>query len=236
MLDANDVDDFGTIVRAIELGRVIYANITRFVHYLFSCNISEVLTVFLAIVLGWPLPLAPLQILWLNIVTDIFPAMALALEPSRPGVMRRPPRDPKERLLNRRFGGLIAWQGGLLAAVTLSAFAIGMAWYGTGEGLRHAVTLSFMTLALAQVLHAFSVRSTTQSIFTRRFFGNLWLLAAVTVCVLLQLAAVYVPVLQRALQTVPLTGTEWLLVAALSLLPLVVIEVVKLVDRRSTAT
>src|SRR5690606_5247171 len=98
-------DDFGTIVRAIEQGRIIYANITRFIHYLFSCNISEVLTVFVAIALGWPLPLAPLQILWLNIVTDVFPALALALEPSREGVMRSPPRDPHERLLSRQFGG-----------------------------------------------------------------------------------------------------------------------------------
>src|SRR5690606_13793291 len=114
-------DDFGTIVKAIEQGRVIYANITRFIHYLFSCNLAEVLTVSAAIAIGWPLPLAPLQVLWLNIVTDVFPALALALEPSREGVMRSPPRDPQERLLNRSFATLVAWQGALLAGVTLTA-------------------------------------------------------------------------------------------------------------------
>jgi P-type Ca2+ transporter type 2C len=116
-------DDFGTIVRAVEQGRVIYANIRRFIHYLFSCNLSEILTVFVAIIIGWPLPLAALQILWLNMITDVFPALALALEPSRPGVMRRPPRDPGEPLMSRRYVVLIVWQGVLLAGVTLTAFA-----------------------------------------------------------------------------------------------------------------
>ena len=226
-------DDFGTIVKAIEQGRVIYANITRFIHYLFSCNIAEILTVSAAIVIGWPLPLAPLQILWLNIVTDVFPAMALALEPSRRGVMDRPPRDPNERLLNRRFATLIGWQGTLLAAVALTAFGIGLARYGSGDGLHHAVTLSFMTLALAQVFHAFNVRSTTESVFTRDVFRNLWLWAAVVVCLLLQLAAVYVPVLQRALRTVPPSPRDWALIVGLSLLPVVVVELVKLARRRS---
>ncbi len=225
-------DDFGTIVKAIEQGRVIYANITRFIHYLFSCNISEVLTVFVALMVGWPLPLAPLQVLWLNIVTDVFPALALALEPSRRGVMHRPPRDPRERLLNRRFGTLVAWQGALLAAVSLCAFALGLSWYGSGEGLNHAVTLSFMTLALAQVFHAFNVRSKTESALTRDVFSNLWLWGALGVCLLLQLAAVYVPVLQRALRTVPPSGRDWMAIAALSLLPVLVVEVVKLAQRR----
>src|SRR3954471_11220567 len=103
-------DNFATIVVAVEQGRIIYANILKFVHYLFSCNLAEILVVFLSIMLGWPMPLGALQILWLNLVTDVFPAMALALEPSAPGMMRRPPLDPREKLLNRQFVGLIAWQ------------------------------------------------------------------------------------------------------------------------------
>ncbi len=225
-------DNFATIVGAVEQGRIIYANILRFIHFLFSCNFSEILTVFIAIVIGWPLPLGALQILWLNMITDIFPALALALEPSAPGLMQRPPRDPKESLLPPRFIGLIVWQGMLLAGVTLLAFFLGMRWYGTeGEGLRHAVTLAFMTLALAQVFHAFNARSLHRSAFDARVFTNGWLWGAVVVCLLLQVAAVYVPFLQTVLQTVPLSGRDWGVIAACSLLPVAIVELVKLVQR-----
>jgi Ca2+-transporting ATPase len=225
-------DNFATIVRAVEQGRMIYSNIQRFIHYLFSCNFSEIVTVFAAIMLGLPLPLAPLQILWLNIITDVFPALALALEPSAPNVMKHKPRDPQERLLSRSFAGLIVWQGLLLAGVTLVAFAIGMSWYGdTGEGLQHAVTISFMTLALAQTFHAFNARSQMETTFNSRLFSNKWLWGAIVMCVLLQVAAVYVPFLQTVLGTVPLSLTDWGLVLGLSLLPIVVVEIVKLIRR-----
>jgi Ca2+-transporting ATPase len=229
-------DDFGTIVRAVEQGRIIYANIRRFIHYLFSCNLSEILTVFVAIMLGWPLPLVALQILWLNMITDVFPALALALEPSRAGVMERPPRDPNERLVSRTYVVLIVWQGMLLAAVTLTAFAIGLGWYGRGDGLNHAVTISFMTLALTQVFHAFSARSIRDTVFSRRTLENGWLWGAVLLCVALQLAAVYVPFLQTVLRTVPLTAGDWALVLGLSLTPVAVIEVVKWVQRRTVSS
>jgi Ca2+-transporting ATPase len=225
-------DNFATIVVAVEQGRIIYANILRFIHYLFSCNIAEIASVFAAIIIGWPLPLGPLQVLWLNIVTDVFPAMALALEPSAPDVMRRPPHDPKQPLMTPRFVGLIAWQGLLLAGVTLVTFFAGMQWYGTGgTGLRHAVTMGFMTLALAQVCHAFNARSQRRSAFTDRLFTNGWLWGAVLACVLLQVAAVYWPPLQGALRTVPLTVSDWAIVAAASLAPVAVVELVKLSQR-----
>jgi P-type Ca2+ transporter type 2C len=225
-------DNFATIVKAVEQGRMIYTNILRFIHYLFSCNFSEILTVFAAIMIGWPLPLAPLQILWLNIITDVLPAMALALEPSAPNVMKDKPRDPEERLLNAPFAWLITWQGFLLAGVTLAAFSVGMSWYGrTGDGLRHAVTIAFMTLALAQTFHAFNARSQKDSMLNRRLFTNGWLWGAIIVCVLLQLAAVYVPFLQLVLRTVPLTLTDWGLVLGFSLLPIGVVEFVKFARR-----
>ena len=168
-------DNFATIVGAVEQGRIILSNILRFIHYLFSCNFSEILTVFAAIMLGWPLPLGPLQILWLNMITDVFPAMALAVEPSAPDVMKAPPRDPRLPLMTRGFVGLIVWQGLLLSGVTLLAFFVGMRWYGTeGEGLRHAVTIAFMTLALAQVAHTFNARSQTHSVFAAGVFTNGW--------------------------------------------------------------
>jgi P-type Ca2+ transporter type 2C len=226
-------DNFATIVGAVEQGRVILSNILHFIHYLFSCNLAEIVTVFAAILLGWPLPLGALQILWLNMITDVFPAMALALEPSAPDVMKRPPRDPKEPLMTPRFVGLIVWQGLLLAGVTLLAFFVGMRWYGTeGDGLRHGVTIAFMTLALAQVFHAFNARSRTRSVFTVSLFTNGWLWGAVLVCLLLQAAAVYVPLLQAVLDTVPLTPTDWMMIAACSLAPVAVVELVKAVQRR----
>jgi Ca2+-transporting ATPase len=157
-----------------------------------------------------PLPLGALQILWLNMITDVFPAMALALEPSSPDAMKRPPRDPTEALMTPRFVGLIGWQGLLLSGVTLLAFLVGMRWYGAeGPGLRHATTLAFMALALAQLFHALNARSPRRSAFTARLFTNGWLWAAVAACLLLQAAAVYTPFLQAVLRNTPLTGADW---------------------------
>ena len=203
-------DNFASIVGAVEQGRIIYGNILRFLHDLLSCNFSEILTVFIALMIGWPLPLVALQILWLNLITDIFPAFALALEPSAPDVMKRPPRDSQESLLTPRFVGLIIWQGLLLAGATLFAFGVGMHSHGTeGEGLRQATTMAFMTLALAQVFHAFNARSQSRSAFTSRLFTNGWLWAAVGICLILQAAAVYVPLLQKVLHTAPPTLPDW---------------------------
>lgn len=230
-------DNFASIVGAVEQGRIIYGNILRFLHYLLSCNFSEILTVFVALMIGWPLPLAALQILWLNLITDIFPAFALALEPSSPAVMTRPPRDPRESLLTRDFVGLIVWQGILLAATTLLAFAIGLSWHGAdGEGMRRATTMAFMTLALTQVFHAFNARSRKESVFSSRLFANGWLWGAVMVCLVLQFAAVYLPLLQRVLRTVPPTMSEWGVIAGCSLLPVGVVELVKTLQRVAART
>ncbi len=227
-------DNFASIVGAVEQGRIIYANILRFVHYLFSCNLAEILVVFAALVIGWPLPLGALQILWLNMLTDVFPALALALEPSSPDAMKRPPRDPREPLMTPRFVWLIGWQGMLLSGFSLLAFWVGLRWYGTeGPGLRHATTLSFMTLALAQVFHALNARSPRRSAFTDGLFTNAWLWAAVAACLVLQLAAVYTPFLQAVLRTTPLSGADWGVVLACSLAPVSIVELVKLGQRAS---
>jgi Ca2+-transporting ATPase len=226
-------DNFATIVGAVEQGRIIYANIQKFIHFLFSCNFAEVLTVFAAILIGWPLPLLPLHILWMNLVTDVFPAMALAVEPSEPGAMKRPPRPPDEPLLEPRFLGLVGWQGLLIAVLTLVGFGVGLAWYGhEGDGLRHAQTLAFMTLSLSQVFHAFNVRSRWGTIFGARLFRNGWLWAATFASLGLQTLAVSLPLLRNVLHTVPPTIADFVLVSALSLLPVVVVEVVKLAVRR----
>lgn len=225
-------DNFASIVRAVEQGRIIYGNILRFIHYLLSCNFSEILTVFVALMIGWPLPLVALQILWLNLVTDIFPAFALALEPSAPDVMKRPPRAPNESMLPVSLIAMIVWQGLLLSTVTLVAFGIGMHWHGDeGNGNRSATTMAFMTLALSQIFHVFNARSQTRSAFTDRLFTNVWLWGAISICLVLQAAAVYVPLLQRVLRTVTPTLPEWSVIAVCSLLPLLVVEVVKFVQR-----
>jgi Ca2+-transporting ATPase len=224
-------DNFATIVRAVEQGRIIVHNILRFIHYLFSCNLAEIVTVFGAILLGLPLPLGVLEILWLNLVTDVFPAMALALEPSAPDVMKQPPRDPEEPLVSLRFGWLIVWQGLLLGGSTLAAFAVGLRWYGSeGEGLHHAGTLAFMTLAFAQVFHAFNTRSRTRSAFSR-LFSNGWLWGATLLCVALQVAAMTVPWLREVLQSTALTAADIGVIASGALLPVLVSEIVKLVQR-----
>lgn len=227
-------DDFTTIVGAVEQGRVIVNNVLRFIHYLFSCNLAEIVAVFAAIMLGWPLPFAVMQILWLNMITDIFPALALALEPSAPGVMRQAPRDAAAPLLTPAFGWLITWQGMLLAACTLIAFRVAL---GADAGLagdaapRHATTVAFMTLALAQVAHAYNCRSTRRSAFGGDALANRWLLAAVATCVALQLAAVHAPLLQRVLRTTPLSAADWGLVGLAALAPVAIVESVKSVLR-----
>jgi len=236
--DAADIvitdDNFATIVGAVEQGRVIVSNILRFIHYLFACNFAEIITVFAAIMLGWPLPIAVLQILWLNMVTNLFPALALAMEPAGDDVMLRPPRDPQAPLMTRSFAWLIAWQGVLLAACTLVAFRVGLRWYGdTGAGLTHAVTIAFMTLSMVQIAHTLNARSRTKSLFNRGLLTNRWLLAAIGFSVLVQLMAVQVPFLRMVLNTVPLSWQDWGLMLACTAAPLIVVELVKLIARQS---
>ncbi len=225
-------DNFATIVDAVEQGRIIYSNIVRFIHYLFSCNLSEILTVFVAIMVGWPLPLGALQILWMNLITDVFPALALALEPSAPGVMQRGPRKVAEPLVTMSLLGIITVQGILLAAVTLTAFAVALHWYGTtGDGLRQATTIAFMTLTLTQIAHVFNARSLSRSVFTSRLFSNAWLWAAVLLCLSLQAAAIYFPPLRDLLDIAVPTGIDWLLIGICSMLPVAAIEIAKVIGR-----
>ncbi|HEY7546708.1 MAG TPA: cation-translocating P-type ATPase, partial [Blastocatellia bacterium] len=155
-------DNFATIIKAVEGGRAIYANIIKFVHMLFSQNLGEVLTIFVAILLGWPLPLGALQILWVNLVTDVFPALALAVEPPSPNIMRNPPRSPRAELLSRPFLLLIAWQGAMIAAITLGAFRWALDVYGPGA---HAQSIALIALVSAQMGHLFNCRSRTRSAF-----------------------------------------------------------------------
>jgi Ca2+-transporting ATPase len=221
-------DRFRTIGVAVEQGRVVYDNIRKFVFYLFSCNVAEVLVLFGASVGGLPVPLFPLQILWLNLVTDTFPALALALEPSEPGVMDRPPRAPDQAILSRPFVRAVLFYGGLITAATLVAFA----WVLRSGDVERAVTVAFMTLALAQLLHLGNARSHGPVLRPSRALANPWAVASVPLVVALQLAAVYWPPLARVLRTVPLDLGDWVVVGALAAAPAVVGQGIELWSAR----
>jgi Ca2+-transporting ATPase len=211
-------DRFLTIGAAVEEGRVIFENIRKFVFYLFSCNLAEVLVLLGASVVNLPLPLLPLQILWLNLVTDTFPALALAMEPAEPGVMQRPPRDPDEAILSRRFVRAMTFYAALITLATLAAYVWGLR---SGDAAR-AMTMAFMTLALAQLFHLGNARSRGPVLTPRRAMANPWAVGAVALVLSLQVAAVYWVPLAGVLRTVPLPPSDWLIVLGLAAIPAVI--------------
>lgn len=228
-------DRFQTIGAAIEEGRVIFDNIRKFVFYLFSCNLAEVLLLLVASLLGLPVPLLPLQILWLNLVTDTFPALALALEPAEEGIMERPPRDPQAEILSAPFIRSIAVYAGLITIVTLAAFALGLGALGfdeLSESTRHAISIAFMTLALAQIFHLGNARSQGPVLGGSLIFSNRYAVGAVVLTIGLQLIAVYWAPLRNLLRLEPLRLTDWLIVIPLALLPAIAGQIYKFVRIR----
>jgi Ca2+-transporting ATPase len=221
-------DRFETVTAAVEEGRIIFDNIRKFVFYLFSCNAAEVLVLLGAALAGLPMPLLPLQILWLNMVTDTFPALALAMEPGDPDVMQRPPRNPREALLSRQFLSSVALYGAMITAVTLAAFV----WHLDGP-IRHAQTIAFMTLAFAQLFHLGNARS-EEPLRGWTHVSNPYALGAVVLSVALQLLAMYVQPLARVLGVEPLDARSWLLVIAFALIPAVAGQGIKGARRRRT--
>lgn len=226
-------DNFETIVRAVEGGRTIYANITKFVHMMFSHNLGEVLVIFTAIAVGWPLPLLPLQILWMNLVTDVFPALALAVEPPSAEIMKQPPRSSHSTLLSKPFLVLIGWQAVMLAALALGAYLWALQTYGPGA---HARTVALFALVFVQLGHTFNCRSRTRSSLDG-LLRNPFLWFAAFVVVFLQLLAVYFPPLAAILGTTKPSLTDWIVIAGCGVLTVGIVEVVKFVYRwqRDTA-
>ena len=202
-------------------------NIRKFVIYLLSCNSSEVLVVSLATLSGAPLPLLPLQILFLNLVTDVFPALALGVGEGSPSLMRRRPRPAGEKILTRAHWREIAAYGGVMAVVVLVAMAIAI--YGLGYDLSRAVTVTFCTLALAQLWHVFNMRDDMRRIIDNEIVSNPWVWAAFVLCLMLIVVAVYVPVLAEVLALSAPDARGWLLIIIASLVPLVVGPVVRAV-------
>ncbi len=227
--DASDMvvtdDNFASIAAAVEEGRSIYANIRKSVHYLLSCNLSEVLVMLGSTLLGWPLPLLPIHILWINLVTDGFPALALAVDPKDPDVMKRPPRDPQAPLLDRQRFVTVCLQGAVMAAATLAVF--GIAQSIMKDGVPFARTMTFTTLVWVQFLHAFTCRHDRYSLFQVGVASNRMLVGAVLMSACLQAGILVSPWGQEIFKVVPLRADEWAVIAGLGTLPFLLMELWK---------
>lgn len=221
-------DNFATIVEAVREGRGIYDNIRKAVHFLLSSNIGEILTIFVAMLLGWAAPLLPIQLLWVNLVTDSLPAIALGMEPAEENIMERPPRKNTGSLFGDGLGGRILLEGVMIGVLALLAFGIGHVYFDQENGYAVGRTMAFAVLSLSQLVHAFNMRG-EGSLGKLPFCSNKWLLMAFVVGVALQCVVIMMPPLAGIFQAVPLNGEQWLLTAALALAPLPLVELEKAV-------
>ncbi len=206
-------DDFSTIVSAVEEGRVIYDNIRKFIRYLLSCNLGEVLTMFLSSLFYLDTPLLPIQILLVNLATDGLPAIALGVDPSDGDVMYQKPRKKNESVFSRGLKEKIFIRGTLIGVCTILAFLVGKYY---GMDLETCRTLTLCTLILSQLIHVFECRSEKHSIFEMNLFTNLYLVAAVIISILLLLCVLYVPFLEKVFHTVAINPAQWLIVVFFS--------------------
>ena len=221
-------DNFATIVNAVKEGRTIYDNIRKAVQYLLSCNLGEIVAIFTSILLGMGSPLLPVQILWLNLVTDGAPALALGVEPSEKEIMNRPPRNSRAGIFADGVGKEILLQGLVIGLISFAAY-----WMALQEGrpLVEAHTMAFLTMAFSQLVHSFNMRSREESVFTLRKNPNGKLISAFVFCAFLQLVVIFVPFLRTVFKTAWLQPQDWLIVLALSLSPLVIAEITKFFKR-----
>lgn len=219
-------DNFATIVEAVREGRGIYDNIRKAVHFLLSSNIGEILTIFVAMLLGWAAPLLPIQLLWVNLVTDSLPAIALGMEPAEENIMERPPRKNTGSLFGDGLGGRILLEGVMIGVLALLAFGIGHVYFDQEDGYAVGRTMAFAVLSLSQLVHAFNMRG-EGSLGKLPFCSNKWLLMAFVVGGVLQCVVIMMPPLAGIFQVVPLNGEQWLLTAALALAPLPLVELEK---------
>lgn len=220
-------DNFATIVKAVREGRRIFDNIRKFIKYIMTGNSAEIWSIMLAPLMGLPIPLLPIHILWINLVTDGFPALALAAEPEEKQIMQRQPRHPRESIFSGGMGYHIIWVGFLIGLLTLGTQA-----FEIYTGNTHWQTIVFTVLCLAQMWHVLAIRSERESLFTQGVFTNKLLLGAVLLTFVLQLCTIYVPVLNSFFNTQPLTWDELLLAIGISSLVFVAVEVEKWLKRK----
>ena len=226
-------DNFASIVAAIEQGRIIYSNIRKFVYFLLACNVGEILIIFGSMLVGLPIPLRPVQLLWLNLVSDGAPALALGLEKGDADIMKHPPRSPTEPVINRDMAIGIGVVGVVDALAILAVFYLALQRY-PGE-LVAAQTIAFVTLCSSELIRAFTARSEYHSIFSIGVFSNRWMVWAVGVSFLLVLMVVYVPFLRPFFDTVPLTLDDWLFMLPFFFASPVAMELLKVYFRKRVA-
>ena len=231
-------DNFATIVHAVEQGRGIYSNIKKAIHYLLSCNIGEILTLFLATLFNFQQdPLVPVQLLWLNLVTDSLPALALGMEPVESSVMTEKPRSAREPLFSRAFSLRLAWQGAMVGLLTLAAYWLGeYVLSDPAQADATANTMAFATLTFSQLFHAFDVRSESQSLFRLGISSNPAMNKAFLVGMALQLSVLLIPPLMDLFQVCPLSPLEWGCVLSLAVLPIAFCEIEKSFRRLSKSS
>jgi Ca2+-transporting ATPase len=219
-------DNYASIVSAVEQGRVIYSNIRKFVYYLLSCNAAEIMVIFLATLFGWPVPLTAIQLLWLNLVTDGAPALALGTEPGDPDIMDQPPRPSDEPIINKFMMIGIVVQTIAITAVTLGAFAIGR--FVDPEHIAFAETMAFTTLSVSELLRAYTARSEYYPLLKIGLLKNKLMNWAVLGSLVLIMVVIYVPFMQPIFNTAPLGWAQWLEILPLILIPSIAAEVTKL--------
>jgi len=224
-------DNFGTIAGAVRQGRVIYDNIRKFIRYVLTGNMAELLTVLVAPFCGLPVPLLPIHILWINLVTDALPAIALTAEPAEPDVMGHPPRNPKEGILSGGLGTHVAWVGSLLAALTIGTQA-----FNFHTGNTHGQTMVFTVLCLGQLMHVLAIRSEHNTLFRSGFLSNKPLIGTVLVTCCLQWMIIYLPSLNKIFRTEPLTLPEVFTCLLTASTILIAVETEKWIRRRHRAS
>jgi len=223
-------DNFASIVAAVEEGRVIYANIRKFVFFLLSCNIAEILIIFVAMLVGLPIPLKPIQLLWLNLLTDAFPALALGMEAKEPDIMEKPPRNPNEPIMDHRMKVQIAIQSIFMTMAVLGVFTFAL---NTSSNLQVAQTYAFATLIFSELLRAYTSRSETLSVFKIGVFSNKYMVGGTFISFLLLLLVIYVPALREIFDTVKLSIYDWDIIVLFGMIPFIAAEVSKIFLRKS---
>jgi len=218
-------DNFTSIVNAVEEGRAIYDNIQKFLIFLLSCNAGELMLMLLASLYGWPIPLIPVQLLWINLVTDGLPALALAMEPPEPDLMGRRPRPASESMLSWSLGAVVIGQGMLLAIVGLVAFGL---TYQHESDLNQARTMTFCVVVFAELFRALAARSRVWTFWQLGPWTNLYVFGAVALSSLLQVGIITLPFARPIFEATSHTASEWLFLLSLALTPVTVIELVKL--------
>lgn len=219
-------DNFVTIVEAVKNGRHIYDNIKKAIHFLIATNVGEIVAIFLGLLLGLDTPLLAIQLLWINLITDSFPAIALGLEPADKNIMNKKPNNSKKGLFADGLWSKIFVEGTMIGVLTLFAFSLGTNLYGLEVGR----TMAFISLSMLELVHSFNIRS-EESIFKVGIFSNIYLTGAFILGTILQVSVVLIPQVATIFDVIPLNKEQWMYTTLISILPIVIIEGQKIINK-----